>query len=196
MKIREIKDNLKITRLGNFIMTIRRNNRGRTKKHAYKIMQRYGYESISDEEKKQLYRKMQYCSHKYHFNYSEFFLLGLQDKNEEEIYGYISDSEHITICEALNNPKNQYIFDDKSITSEYFSDYFGRESILFESKKDWEKLKKFLIKHKEIIVKPLSSACGQGVKKVVIGNNVDKTVSDIISNYCSGVLGETVRKLG
>ena len=181
------KDSIKVTSLGRFIMRFRRNVRGKSRSNAINVMHSFLGTDLDPVRERAILDDMIACSKKYNFSYAEYFLFDIQRKSDNERRSFISDSERVDICEKLNNGKNQYIFDDKGKTAELFSAYYRRETLAFRSKKDEKKLEDFLKRNQRAIVKPISSACGQGI--MLIDKNSRITASELISRFCTGLSG-------
>ena len=187
--LHKTKDKLKITPLGVAILKFRRNHKARSKADAYRAMELFGYDDWSEDEKDLCYRDMVLCSQKYHFDFNEYFQLNLMQKSDDERQEFVSDSDRVKLCEDFNNPHNQIIFDNKSLTAETFAKYFRRDYVCFENEKDIDDVKSFLEKHSNFIVKPEAGASGKGVKILSTQADLDKQAREIISNYSSALFG-------
>ncbi len=192
--VRILKDKFKVTPLGKLAASYRRNHAARDRKSALAALEHFGMTGLADAEREKLIADMYACSAKYHFTFDEYFLFHLQDKTEEERYAFVSDSDRVVYCEKFNKPSNQYIFDNKVVTAKTFAKYFKREYVFIESKKNTEDLARFLEKHRRIMIKPLSSASGHGVRMVELADGQDamKLAAELVAEYCSGVFGDAI----
>ena len=179
----KLKNAIKVTSIGRYIMTIRREKKGKSVQKATQVLDKFYH----GHEKKRILEDMLSCSQKYRLNYEEYFLYNFENKSDAERKQFISDSERVTICELFNQPKNQIIFDDKGETAKTFKKFFGRQTAVFRGSKDIDSIREFLLKHKRCIAKPLTSACGYGVKVINVNDEVDKIAHLLITNYCSGL---------
>jgi hypothetical protein len=183
----KVKDFVKVTSFGRFIMRLRRNIRGKSKSNAINVMHSFLGTELDKSHEKVILNDMIECSKKYKFSYPEYFLFNIESKSDKERSTFISDSERVDICEKLNTGKNQHIFDDKGKTAELFSAYYKRETLAFRTKKDAERLEAFLKRHKNAIVKPISSACGQGIMLLNGKSNIG--ASELVTRFCTGLSG-------
>lgn len=185
MILYNFKNKLKVSPLGVYLNKVRRFKRDSTPKDAIKAMERFGYSQLPETEKKKMYADMKHCHRKYGFSYYGYFRYRLMEKSEEERNEYVSDFEHVQLCEAFNRPENQVIFDDKSRTAEVFRNFFKREFLVVESIKDVDKLSDFLTRYKRAVVKPIGGAGGKGVKLVSVeGESAQSVAEKILHDYC------------
>lgn len=174
----------KVSPIGVGLLRVYRYSKGKGKKNAYKVMKDFGCGEMSEQEKKMCFKDMMNCSKKYHFSFVEYFQFNLSGKNEEQRMQFVSEYDRVRLCEDFNITCNQYIFDNKAETAKHFHDFFKREYICFENKNDQRKVKEFLEKNNKVIVKPLSSCGGHGVKIVENKGNAGEIASQLIQQYC------------
>ena len=186
-QIMQLKDALKVTWAGRQYMKFRREVLGRNRKNAIAAIEKFGKGDLPDAEKKAMVEDMLRCARKDSFTFDDYFQLQLWRMSDAERHEYISDSERVLICERMNRPENQKIFDDKALTAEVFRKYYQRETLGFRSGKDLDRIKAFLTGRKAVIAKPLSSACGKGVSIVTVDGDVNRIAEDLIASYCSGI---------
>lgn len=98
--------------------------------------------------------------------YAEYLLFGFSKLGEQERRKFVSDIERVDISNQLNNPENEPIFYDKSITYQYFKDYFHRDLIAISKfdNEEFELFSEFAIKHFRFICKPVDGGCGKGIR--------------------------------
>lgn len=137
------------------------------------------------------------CAKKYHFTYEESFRFKLEQKSDSERSAFVSDTHRIAYIGKLNKARNQYIFDDKTKTATTFSDFYKRELCVCESADDWDFLARFLSKYKKVVVKPISSCSGIGVRLIEVTDEhaASRAASELVKEYCtSKYLGAIVEE--
>lgn len=107
------------------------------------------------------------CGFKYgagYYDYQEFEFYKL---NDEERKSYLTRTKNNLIIRTYNNKDDFYLFDDKGKFNELFKDFLKRDYMIIDGD-NFELFKKFVHKHKSIIVKPLDGEGGHGVMKYEI----------------------------
>ncbi len=115
------------------------------------------------------------------FSFEEFFLYHLDRKTAKEWKNYISDEEHFRYLSKLNKKKNGILFSDKGLTYERFKAYYKREAAAVRDNVLSDDAACFLENHSEFIVKPLTSAFGNGVLLYQKGK---KTTEQVFEDLC------------
>lgn len=180
-----LKNRIKTTPVGVWMMDFYRNHINRGKKAAYETMNKFGYADLSENEKNRIYKDMENCAQKWSFSYSEYFLYGFKDKSDQERTEFVSDNERVTFCEKLNKPENQIIFDDKTETARVFANFFKRDSLALGNESGYDAFMRFVCKYERVMVKPISSACGHGIKIIT----KDDDLQSIFDKYTKGLFG-------
>ena len=181
-----IKRLLSASPLGTALMKYRV-RRAKTRPYAaYNVMKEFGYGNLSDSQKKALFKDMRHWLKKYHYSFYEYFAYNfIETKSEQERLAFVSNYERRTIILRLNRPEDKQTFDNKLIAASKFSEFFKRYCCGIESLEDVDKLEKFLTKYKRVIVKPIGSSWGHGVRIVEVKdeNNVRELAASIIKEY-------------
>ena len=85
---------------------------------------------------------------------------------------FIDQKKRKIISRELNNTDKVEIFDNKTLFNEYFSKFIKRGWIDMR-KASFNEFKDFLLKYKEVLVKPVDGSFGIGIEKVVVNDNLD-----------------------
>lgn len=96
--------------------------------------------------------------------YQQYFQYGFADKTKEERHEYIGSYEIIDWQKSICDFDIKAKLDDKFEAYKLFSKYYKREAIKVAGFDDFEKFVKFINKHKKLIVKPIVSYGGCGIK--------------------------------
>ena len=159
-----------------------------SEKKALEVLEKYGFGSLSEQEKAEMVRDMLECATKRHYMFSEYFMYRFYERSDEERFKFGS-FYWATICYSqLNRARNRPIFDVKYYTAKKFAKYFKRETIAICTRFDRKKLARFLERHGSVIVKPMSSLAGRDVDIFTLGANEDanELASKLIAQYCKG----------
>lgn len=105
------------------------------------------------------------CGLKYQAGYVDYYQFRMYDMNRKEKKTIITRGVNNAICKKFNDPSSIYKFEDKCVFNEIFNDYMNRDWMKL-TEDNLDEFKKFVKKHKEIIVKPVSLSCGKGVEKI------------------------------
>ena len=121
---------------------------------------------------------------KYHMTIEEYFQFGFYRLPPDERKEFVPDRERFLLCDRMNKGENRILFDNKALTYGKFRQFYKREvlgvDILGHEKFNQVlsryagKVKAFLQRHHEFILKPIDGSLGAGVSLW----NVDDTVSD------------------
>ena len=129
------------------------------------------------------------CGFKYgagYYDYQEFEFYRLTD---EERRTYLTRTKNNLIISKYNNKNDFYLFDQKDKFNELFKDFLQRDYMVINGK-NLEEFKKFVHKHKIIIVKPIDGEGGHGIMKYEVTEdaNVDVLYDTLIK--CNQLLVE------
>lgn len=104
--------------------------------------------------------------------YDEYFLFGFQNLTNEERRKFVSDIERIKFANQLNDAKNDPIYYDKSITYQYYKDFYHRDVISASAfnAEEFAVFSEFVEKHTSFICKPVDGGCGVGIHIFDMGN--------------------------
>lgn len=158
---------------------------------------------ISDTEKKygdsdsfSIRSKIAWNSAKYKISFDEYYLFDFASQSDNQKKDYIGEKDLTGYIRKFNSPKMAYIFNDKYETYRHFERYFKRSACKVSSEDDFEEFDKLVTLCRRVIVKPVSSSCGNGVAIFNLADFTDaKTMFDIlIGQYESFVAEELIRQ--
>lgn len=107
------------------------------------------------------------CGFKYQAGYMDYQLFEMYKMNSKERKTIITRGVNNEIQKRFNDPEYLKFFRDKVLFNQKFSKYLKRDWICLEDD-NLEEFKRFLSDKKEIMVKPSSGSCGQGIEKLVV----------------------------
>lgn len=154
---------------------------------AFRTLKDFGFENLPEKEKQALVADMISCTKKFHFSFGDYFRFHLGEKSDAERCEFVSDLDRGFYVSKLNKPKNEHIFNNKALAATTFADFYKRDFCLVASASDAGALQDFLLKRREVIVKPIASSSGRGIKRVGLENGDDaaKLASEIVREYCT-----------
>lgn len=144
----------------------------------------YGFDGIAGREKRRMALDVLFCRFYYWINTDEYFrykFMNLSDCGRKE---YVGDMELIYELKKQNDPAAYPILRTKDITAETFKEYFKRECIRIEGKKDIDKFRDYCSRHEKFVVKPLAGSYGgKGVRIITISeeNPVDTVFRNLLA---------------
>lgn len=100
---------------------------------------------------------------KYRWDFDEYVMYHFAELSNEERLAFVPEYEKNIFCDQVNNCHDAIIFDSKWESYVHFMDYYKRDCARV---KDGPELQSFLIKHRDFILKPDSSACGRGIQVI------------------------------
>ncbi len=104
-----------------------------------------------------------YCGLKYQAGYRDYELFAMDQLDAKQRKTILTRGINNSIMKKYNNPKYVDIFDNKHLFNQKYNKYLNREWLYLDGKNQ-EEFAKFLIKHKQVVVKPISESCGRGVE--------------------------------
>lgn len=142
---------------------------------------------LSDREVKKLAIEVAYNYAVYGFQTDEFFIYDVISLSDVGKRKFITEGlSRWYYYDKLNKSENTILFDDKSKTYELFKKYYGRE-VLTVKPGEGENLEgnfnAFCARYDSIIVKPLDSSGGKGVRLLKKGEPYSKLVSDFPDGF-------------
>lgn len=154
--------------------------------HVDKSIEKYR-PGLSEEERAELKRDICEASQKFHIRASEYFMYRFYEKTDDERAEFLSEGERCLLKNKVNSWFQWRVFNDKARTAKVFAPYFRRVWAEFALPDDNAKFEEFLKEHPSVIVKPMDSCGGKGVRKLIFDENVDlhKTVEELSAFYCS-----------
>lgn len=111
------------------------------------------------------------CSIKYLSGYMDYLIFNFEELSSKERSTFVTRGINNDYIKTMNNREFYDKFDNKVIFNELFSKYIKRDFVYLENNLD--EFKKFVKKHAEFLVKPLSESCGKGIEKIKINENDD-----------------------
>lgn len=130
---------------------------------ALKTINSFGVD-IKGEDKAFVAQDMVRTFSKHGFGFDEYLCYSFHKLNEQERMEFVADWEHLGYTCALNNYKNADIFDNKWKTYSTYKDFYGRGVLFCDENTSVEDFASFLGLSEKLIIKPLDSSCGRGIK--------------------------------
>lgn len=123
------------------------------------------------------------CALIYGSGYMDYFEFEFYLLNKRERSTYITSNINNNIIKKYNNPKYNYIFDDKSVFNNTFKEFLKREYINLKNLK-YEDFVNFVKCKDKIVVKPLNECGGKGVQIISIDkkSDLEKIFNSLIRN--------------
>lgn len=118
------------------------------------------------------------CSIKYQAGYMDYKVFYFENLKPYQRKTFITRGVNNNYIKTMNDPAYYYYFNDKVEFNKIFNKYIKRDYIYLHD--NIEYFKKFLKRHKEIIVKPVSLQCGKGIEKIIISPETD--IKELYSN--------------
>ena len=152
------------------------------------IASKAGYlhpETMSDDEIEELALDMHFTKNVLRYNYSNYATFHFYDKSIAERLEFISVRERLLLLPQINTSESLAIFDDKWLTYETFSDYFGREVINIETDEDFDAFRDFFISNEKAVIKPRFDLLGNGIRLISRSeiSDFEAVFSDLRSEY-------------
>lgn len=151
---------------------------------------------LAPDERKKLEADIADCAKKFHMTPIEYFIYHFENKTDEERGEFFAQYDRMRFLFRANNWLTAPIFIVKSKTAKKFAKYFKRTTLELTLPRDAKKLEKFIAEHKSIILKPVNTECGQGVRKLIVDEKTDvaKAAQEMVDAYCgkSGALYKIV----
>ena len=109
-----------------------------------------------------------WCAVKYGSSASDYFELEFYDKSGKARQRFLTYKLKMQLFHRVNDYSKKSLFDDKTSFFKTFPEYIHRDW-LNTAEATNEEVLSFLSEHPTIIVKPIASSGGNGVKKITIG---------------------------
>ena len=157
---------------------------GKWKKEYKECLSLYKYDGLTAKEKRRMSLDVLFCRFYYWMKTDEYFrykFMNLSDRGRKE---YVCDIELIYELKKQNDPASYPILRTKDITAETFKEYFKRECIRIEGKKDIDKFRDYCSRHDTFIVKPLAGSYGgKGVRIITVSkdNSADTVFKNLLA---------------
>ena len=126
---------------------------------------------------------MIHCALVYGSGYIDYFEFEFYLLNKNERATYITSNVNNNIIKKYNDPKYNYIFDDKAVFNDTFKNFLKRDYINLEHLM-YDDFVKFVKNKKKIVVKPLNECGGKGVRVISIDkkSDLEKIFNSLIRN--------------
>lgn len=115
----------------------------------------------------------------YKIDAREYFVYHYANLSVKGKLSYMTEVGRHKYLDLLNARETAALLDDKYRTYCRLSEYFGREAILIQGPAQRKLAEDFLRRHGQCVVKPLDSACGQGVE-LLDGSDPDEALEHIL----------------
>lgn len=112
---------------------------------------------------------MVWCGLHYQAGYMDYQLFEMYKMNGKERKTIITRGVNNEIQKKYNDPEYIKYFKDKVLFNKTFDTYLHRDWIFLDGK-NYEKFESFIKDKQEIMVKPSSGSCGQGIEKLDISS--------------------------
>jgi hypothetical protein len=134
------------------------------------------------------------CGLKYGAGYKDYLLFEFYNLSPTLRKTYMTRGINNTINRICNNREYYHIFDNKNEFYARFSEFIKREWV-YIPETSLENFEKFMADKDEVIVKPSSKSCGEGIDKLKKSNYKSiKEMYDYISNNIQTAIVEEVIK--
>ena len=124
------------------------------------------YKNRKDKDK--LRTDMLYCRLAYGFIPSEYIGFELEEKTPDERKKFVSDIDTNVFGYSVNNIKQLQTILDKGDSYHRFAEYFKRDALVIEHRKDYEAFHKFIQRHPVYVEKKVFSSMGRGTQLIDI----------------------------
>ena len=123
----------------------------------------------------------------------EYFFFHFDKLSEIGKKAYITNRDRDRYLAEINAKEDWKIFMDKINTYNFFGRFYGRVVSVISNVGDKEKFIEFISVHKSIVVKPITSSRGEGVKLYNAENqNYEIMFDTLLSEYTEGFVVEEV----
>ena len=124
---------------------------------------------------------------KYNFHVDEYFMYNVKDLSAIGKRKFITEETRWGYYDKLNKRDNIPLFDDKEKCYSLFANYYHREVVAIKGVEDRNKYDDFILQYKKIILKPLSSSGGKGVR---LFNHALDSLELLLEEYAEGFVME------
>ncbi len=147
-----------------------------------------GFSDLPAEKKDKMVKDMFNMYRRYGYSFDEYMGFRFYKRKRADRLAFVADWEHYNFADAMNDPKNDRIFDNKYLTYQKFMPYYKREVILAESEEDKDIFEDFRSRHASYVVKPVKAAMGEGFRMVEEGE--EATFEELMQTYEGSFLAE------
>lgn len=126
---------------------------------------------------------------KYGFHVDEYFIYDVKSLSHYGKSKFITEETRWKYYEKLNEKDKQIIFDEKDLAYEKYKKYYNRDCIVVKKEQDRNKFDNLVARHQKVILKPINSSGGKGVRLL---KNGEDAFENLILEYKSGFVAEQV----
>lgn len=134
---------------------------------------------------------MVYSLHRFGCMFDEYFLYNFENLNVKGRLEFVTDKIRWEYYEKFNGRDNLPLFNNKDRTYEKYGKYFNRLLCGVKTAEDKSKFNDLISKNERIIIKPVDSSGGRGVKII---DSKDADFDSLLNEYKSGFVAEEVLK--
>lgn len=137
---------------------------------------------------------MLFCYFAYGFSINEYLCYGFSQMSQDKRKTFISDREILCLGYEINSLDDMAIYSDKMQTYQFFKQYYLREAVCIEHKKDFDIFENFISRHSYFVKKEVGEACGRSVAlmKADGGSDSSKNMFDMFISKGKTILEEVI----
>lgn len=121
-------------------------------------------EKMDDAEAEELALDMEFSRRILRCNHEGYTAFHFYGKSIAERREFICDEERRRILRKLNSDESNAILDDKLMTYEALSDFYGRDMAAIEGSGDYAKFSEFFSNNSRAVIKPRFESLGKGIR--------------------------------
>lgn len=161
------------------------------KKEEKEVLAEYFNDSLSDREIRRYHRRMRHAYFHDKWSAEEYLYFQYEKLSHQGRREFVTEIEKVWFCDKVNNDEVFDIFYNKGKIYSLYARYYKREACVLMSKDDnVDAMKSFLCRHNEVVIKPIRSSMGKGVRKLE-NADIDQVIA-IMDDYPSGIVAEEV----
>ena len=138
---------------------------------------------LTEDEHRRLWEDVLFCHFAYGFSVSEYLCYGLREKNAAERRAFASEQDSILLGYLVNDIEDMAVLNDKQRTYDRFRPYYHRQILSMNREEDRRALPQFLRTHPVFVKKDNFQACGRGVEKITVGDDLDSLCQTLTQSH-------------
>ena len=147
--------------------------------------------NLSAREANRYHRRMRHAYFRDKWSPEEYLYFQYEKLSRQGRHEFVTELEKVWFCDNVNNDKVFEIFYNKGKIYSHYAPYFKREACVMMSKDDnVASMESFLCRHHEVVIKPIRSSMGRGVKRLKDADIA--SVLAIMDDYPTGIIAEEV----
>lgn len=153
--------------------------------------------NVTDKERVIIKKDIKRCYLKYKISPTEYFLFNFKSLLPNQRSEYLSDKTiYMTMGKIVGRKLHDKQLEDKYNFYQIAQKYFYRKALLIASANDYKVFEDFVTETHDVIIKPNSSACGNGIRVEHIHNRNEAMMvfSDIIKKGNSWIVEELIQQ--